>query len=184
MNKGSRLRADEAVLLVVDLQERLLPQIHELPRLLAATRLMLRAAAVLELPVLTTTQYVKGLGPIPSDLTDLAPGAPSFDKLTFSCFGSPDFRRALSATKRKSVLLCGIETHICVLQTGLDALAEGYEVHLVTDATSARSVLNAGLGERRLERAGAVMSSSEMVIHELLVQAGSPAFKTLLPYLK
>lgn len=184
MKEISRLKPAESVLIVVDMQERLLPSINELPRLLAATRLMLRAAQVLEMPVLMTTQYAKGLGPIPEDLAELAPGVAPFDKLTFSCFGSGEFGRALAASRRTSLLLCGVESHICVLQTGLDALNAGYNVHLIADATSARSARNAELAERRLERAGAVLSSTEMAIHEVLVQAGSAAFKALLPHLK
>jgi nicotinamidase-related amidase len=180
----SRLDPGGSIVVVVDMQERLLPHIHEFPRLMAACRLMLRAAQVLELPVLMTTQYRTGLGPTHADLTELAPTVTPFDKLTFSCFGSPEFTRALAATGRTSLVLCGVESHVCVLQTGLDALAAGYRVHLVTDAASARSAANAELGHRRLERAGAVLSSTEMAIHELLVRAGTPAFKALLPHFK
>jgi len=80
--------------------------------------------------------------------------------------------------------LCGVEAHICVLQTGLDALAAGYRVHLVADATGSRAARNADLGARRLERAGAVLSTAEMAIYELLGASGTPAFKSLLPYFK
>ncbi|MBK5255636.1 MAG: hydrolase [Vicinamibacteria bacterium] len=179
-----RLSPQETLLVVVDMQERLLPAIHEHPRVVAATRLMLRAAKVLDLPVLMTTQYLKGLGPTHAEVAELAPSLIPFDKLTFSCFGSSEFRRALTATKRKTLLLCGVEAHVCVLQTGLDALAAGYSVHLATDATSSRTSANAQLGQRRLERAGSILTSSEMAIYELLGASGSPAFKALLPHFK
>lgn len=181
---ASRLNPGESIVVVVDMQERLLPHIHELPRVIAACRLMLRAAQVLELPVLMTTQYRGGLGPTHAEVAELAPTVAPFDKLTFSCFGSPEFTRALAATGRTSLVLCGVESHVCILQTGLDALAAGYNVHLVTDATSARSAMNAELGQRRLEKAGAVLNSTEMAVHELLARAGTPAFKALLPYFK
>lgn len=178
-----RMKPSECALVVVDMQERLLPAIHESARVVAATRLLLHAAKVLEIPVIPTTQYLKGLGPTVAEVAELLP-APPVDKMTFSCFGSPDFRTALESTHRRTLLICGVEAHICVLQTGLDALAAGYRVHVVTDATSSRSPLNAGLGHRRLEAAGAVLSSSEMAIYELIALSGTPAFKAMLPHFK
>lgn len=179
-----RLRAAETVLVVVDVQERLLPFIHSSQSVIENIGLLLRAAAGLDLPVAMTTQYAKGLGRTHAEVTKLAPSALSFDKTTFSGFGLPAFKEGLAATGRHAVLLCGIEAHICVLQTGLDALAAGYQVHVVADATSSRAAPNADLGRRRLERAGAVLSSTEMAIYELLHSSDSSAFKTLLPYLK
>jgi nicotinamidase-related amidase len=180
-----RLDAASTALVIVDMQERLLPAIHEKERLISNARLLLRAARVLEVPVVMTTQYLKGLGPTEAEILELAPpGTQPIDKLTFSCFGSPDFKQALSATRRTSVLLCGVEAHICVLQTGLDALAAGYQVHLVTDATGSRAAANAATGHRRLEGAGAIPSSTEMAIYELLGASGTPAFKALLPHFK
>jgi nicotinamidase-related amidase len=180
----SRLLVRDAVLVVVDMQDRLLPAIDGHERIITNARLLLRAAKLLELPVLMTTQYLKGLGPTHEAVAELAtPGTP-FDKLTFSCFGSPEFVAALEATHRKTLVICGVESHICVLQTGLDALASEYRVHLIVDATGSRSARNAEIGHRRLEREGAVLSSTEMAIYELLGASGTPAFKALLPYFK
>jgi nicotinamidase-related amidase len=179
-----RLKASDTALVVVDMQERLLPAIHENERVVANTRLLLRAASALELPVVMTTQYQKGLGPTLGAVAELAPAEAPIDKLSFSCFGSSDFTKALAATGRRSLVLCGVEAHICVLQTGLDALAAGYQVHVATDATSSRAPENAALGQRRLELAGAVLSSTEMAIYELLGASGTPAFKALLPHFK
>lgn len=179
-----RLLPSETALVVVDMQERLLPAIHEQERVIASTRLLLRAANELELPVVMTTQYLKGLGPTHAAVAELAPSGTPFDKLTFSCFASPEFKQALAATHRHSLLLCGVEAHICVLQTGLDALASGYRVHVITDATGSRAPQNAVLGLARLERAGAILSSAEMAIYELLGASGTKAFKALLPHFK
>ncbi len=179
-----RLSSANTALVVVDMQERLLPAIHEHERVVANVRLLLRAATALELPVVMTTQYLKGLGPTHALIAELAPGRVPLDKLTFSCFGSPDFKQEVAATGATSLLLCGVETHICVLQTGLDALAAGYQVHVVTDATGSRTASNATLGHRRLESAGAVLSCAEMAIYELLGASGTPAFKALLPHFK
>lgn len=180
----SRLTVANSVLVVVDMQERLLPAIQGAQQVVANTRLLLHAARTLDLPVVMTTQYLKGLGATHADVAALAPAGTPFDKLTFSCFGSPEFTEALSSTSRKTLLLCGVEAHICVLQTGLDALARGYAVHLVTDATGSRLASNAELGHRRLEAAGAVLSGAEMAIYELLGASGTPAFKSLLPHFK
>ena len=179
-----RLSPANTALVVVDMQERLLPAIHEAERVISNTRLLLRAAKVLDLPVVMTTQYLKGLGPTQAEVAELAPPRTPFDKLTFSCFGSTDFKQALAATKRNSLLLCGVEAHICVLQTGLDALAGGYEVHVMVDATGSRAAGNAEIGRRRLELSGAILSSAEMAIYELLGASGTPAFKAMLPHFK
>ena len=180
----SRLRPDDAALIVVDMQERLLPAIHEHDRVLANVRLLLRAAKAVDLPVVMTTQYLKGLGPTHAGVAELAPPGTPPDKLTFSCFGSAEFKAALAATRRNTLLLCGVEAHICVLQTGLDALAAGHHVHVIADATGSRAASNAALGHRRLELAGAVISSTEMAIYELLGASGTPAFEALLPHFK
>ena len=180
----SRLKPADAVLVVVDMQERLLAAIHESGQVIANTRLLLRAAETLALPVVATTQYLKGLGPIQPDIVALAAGISPIDKMTFSCFGNEKVLEALASTGRKTLLLCGVEAHICVLQTGLDALGAGYEVHLITDATGSRNAANAVLRHRRLGRSGAVLSSTEMAIYELLGAAGTPAFKALLPHFK
>ena len=180
----SRLVASDVVLVVVDMQERLLSVIHEGEQVMANTRLLLRAASALEVPVLLTTQYAKGLGPTHSAISELIPGASPTDKLTFSCFGSGEFKSALDATRRGTLLLAGVEAHICVLQTGLDAIASGLQVHVLADATGSRTARNAELGRRRLERDGAVVSSTEMAIYEMLGASGTPAFKSLLPFFK
>jgi nicotinamidase-related amidase len=180
----SRLTPKDTALIVVDMQERLLPVILEHERVISNVRLLLRAARELDLPVLMTTQYLKGLGPTHAEVAELAPPSTPFDKLTFSCFGSPEFKATVAATQRHTLLLCGVEAHICVLQTGLDALTAGYQVHVAADATGSRQAANAALGHRRLELAGAVLSSTETAIYELLGASGTPAFKALLPHFK
>ncbi len=183
MAHSLRISPQETAVLVVDLQEGLIRAISKSNEVVEATRLVLRAAQTLALPVLMTTQYAKGLGPVVLGVMELTAATP-LDKTSFSCFGSPEFSAALAALGRKTVLLCGVEAHICVLQTGLDALAAGYTVHLITDATGSRSERNAELGWRRLEQAGAVLSATEMAIYELMQRSGTPAFKSLLPHFK
>ena len=180
-----RLKADDAVLVVVDMQQKLLPAIAEHERVIATTRLMMRGAAALGVPTMLTTQYAKGLGPANPQIAELAPSTTApIDKLTFSCFGSADFNRRLSSLERRTLILCGVEAHICVLQTGLDALESGFSVHVIADATGSRTVGNRDLGHARIRAAGAVLSSSEMAIYEMLGASDAPAFKTLLPFFK
>ena len=104
----------------------------------------------------------------------------------FSCFGSDAFCNLLKHLpgRRTTLLLCGMETHICVMQTALGALREGYLVHVAADAVSSRTELNWHIGLNRMQAAGAILSSTEMMIYELLRQSGAPAFKELLPHLK
>lgn len=180
----SLLQPDHAALVVIDVQEKLVPAIDEKERLLRNSVLLLRLARVLSLPVLVTTQYRKGLGGTLPEILAEAPGAEELDKTAFSCFGSETFRARLEALGRRQLLVCGMEAHICVLQTVLAALGDGYQVHVAADAVGSRSESNRQLGLRRLERAGAVISSTEMAVYELLGRSDSATFKQMLPFLK
>ena len=179
------LRRDGTVLVVVDLQEKLLPAIAEKERVLRNSLLLLRAARELELPVVLTTQYEKGLGPMVAEVLAEAPGVAPVDKVAFGCFGSEEFlARLADFPGRDQLLVAGIESHICVAQTVLGALGEGYQVHVATDAVGSRAPDDRQVGLRRMERAGAVLSSTEMAVYELLGRSDGAAFKRLLPYLK
>jgi len=180
------LGADHCTLIVVDIQEKLLPPIFESARLLKNSQLLIRLAAVLKIPALVTTQYAKGLGNTTPEIASLLPDAQPIDKQMFSCFGSEAFCSMLKRLpgNRNTVLLCGMESHICVMQTALGALREGYIVHVASDAVSSRTEWNWKIGLDRMRAAGAVISSTEMILYELLRSSGSPAFKELLPHLK
>jgi len=179
------LRPDRAVLVVVDLQEKLLPAIDAKERVLGNGLLLIRAARELEMPLVLTTQYEKGLGPTVPDVLAEAPGVSAVDKVAFGCFGSAEFLARLSGFPgRDQLLVAGIESHICVAQTVLGALAKGYHVHVAADAVGARRPENREVGLRRMERAGAVRSSAEMAVYELLGRSDRAAFKRLLPYLR
>ena len=180
------LVAEHCALIVVDIQEKLLPPIFNKDELVKNSQLLIRAANILEMPVMVTTQYVQGLGPVVTEIASLVGNAPSIDKLEFGCFGSDVFRSALKSLpgNRNTVLLCGMEAHICVMQTALGALNEGYLVHVATDAIGSRVRWNWDIGIDRMRAAGAVISSTEMMIYELLRSSGSAQFKQMLPYLK
>lgn len=180
------LEAERCALIVVDMQEKLLPPIWEKERLVRNAQLLIRLAGILKIPAIVTTQYSKGLGNTVPGIASMLPDSPPIDKLMFSCFGSDVFCSMLKRLpgQRTTVLLCGMETHICVMQTALGALREGYLVHVASDAVSSRTELNWRIGLDRMRAAGAVLSSAEMMTYELLRSSGAPAFKELLPYLK
>ncbi len=180
------LEAEQCALIVVDMQEKLLPPIWEKERLVRNIQLLIRLAGILKIPALVTTQYAKGLGNTVPEIASLLPDSPPIDKLMFSCFGSEAFCSLLKRLpgQRTTVLLCGMETHICVMQTAMGALREGYLVHVASDAVSSRTELNWRIGLERMRAAGTILSSTEMMIYELLRSSGAPAFRELLPYLK
>ncbi len=180
------LEADKSALIVVDIQEKLLPPIWEKDRLVRNAQLLLRLARILNQPVLATTQYAKGLGPTVPEIASLLPPGEVMDKTAFSCFGSDRFCSALHGLpdRRNTLIVCGMETHICVTQTVLAALNAGYLVHVASDAVSSRAQWNWEIGLRRMEAAGALISSTEMIIYELLRGSGTAAFKEMLQYLK
>src|ERR1700722_2868236 len=180
------LEAEQCSLIVVDMQEKLLPPIWEKERLVRNVQLLIRLARILNIPTLVTTQYAKGLGNTVPDSASLLGGSSPVDKQTFSCFGSDAFCSLLKRLpgQRTTVLLCGMETHICVMQTAMGALREGYLVHVASDAVSSRTELNWRIGLDRMRAAGAILSSTEMMVYELLRSSGAPAFRELLPYLK
>lgn len=180
------LEANHCALLVVDIQERLLPPIFQKERLVKNAQLLIRTAGILKIPALLTTQYGKGLGNIVPEIAALLPGIEAIDKQVFSCFDSDAFCSMLKRLpgNRSTVLLCGIESHICVMQTALDALREGYLVHIASDAVSSRTEWNWKIGLDRTGTAGAIISSTETMMYELMKSSGSEAFKELLPYLK
>jgi nicotinamidase-related amidase len=179
------LNSRQCALVVIDIQEKLLPPIYEKERMVRNSQLLIRLAKILSLPIMATTQYSKGLGPTVPEIASLLPEVTPMDKLEFGCFGNSGFCSSIAQlSKRNTLLLCGMETHICVLQTALGALNQGYIVHVAADAVSSRAELNWKLGLQRMRDAGAVISSTEMMIYELLGKSGSPEFREMLKYLK
>lgn len=182
---GTLLDPRRAVLVVVDLQQKLLPAIHERERVLHNTLLLLRLAHVLDLPVILTTQNRKGLGDIVPEVTLAVPSIAPLDKTAFGCFGSAEFEaRVAQLAVRDQLVVAGVEAHICVAQTVLGGLAKGFTVHVAADAVGSRTAENRAIGLRRMETAGAVVTSAEMAIYELLGRSDAAAFKAMLPHLR
>jgi nicotinamidase-related amidase len=180
------LEAEQCALVVIDIQQKLLPPIFQKEQLVRNAQLLIRAAAILKVPAVVSTQNAKGLGGTVPEVASLLVGTEAIDKTLFSCFGSEVFCNVLKRLPgpRNTLLLCGMESHICVTQTALGALRQGYRVHVASDAVSSRTEWNWKIGLERMQAAGAVISSTEMIIYELLRSSSSAAFKELLPHLK
>lgn len=176
----NRLRRTAAGLVVVDIQERLLPAIFERERVVQNAVRLIRGAAALGIPLFATEQYRKGLGATVPEVASAIPGFAPMEKLAFSACGAAGFVSTLKEKKVSDVLLCGIEAHVCVSQTCLDLLGEGFRVFVAADAVSSRTPENYRIGVERMRGAGAVIVSTEMALFELLEQAGTEEFKRIL----
>jgi len=180
------LLPEECVLLVIDIQEKLLPPIFNKEALVRNSQLLIHTAQILDIPVVVTTQYARGLGNTVPEIAALLPSVAPIDKVEFSCFGKDSFCSAIKTLpgNRTTMLLCGMEAHICVAQSALAALELGYLVHVASDAIGSRHEWNWQVGLERMQNAGAIISSTEMMIYELLRKSGTPQFKELLQYIK
>jgi len=183
-NPAHRIRRATAALVVVDIQERLLPAIFEKERVVQNALRLIQGAAALQVPVLVTEQYRKGIGPTVPEVAAAVPGFAPMEKLAFSACGAEGFVEALRASNRQDVVLCGIEAHVCVCQTCLDLVDQGFRVFVVADAISSRTAENHRLALDRMAAADAVIVSTEMILFELLERAGTDEFKRILPLVK
>jgi nicotinamidase-related amidase len=178
------IQRDDSLLLVVDIQEKLAPAIHEAAQVTANTVRLLKATRQLGIPAFVSEQYVRGLGPSLEAIRSAAVAARFFEKTHFSCAAEPGVVELLQTTGRRQILLTGTEAHVCVLQTALGLLAAGFSVFLVADAVSSRTPANRQAAIDRLRASGLSIVTTEMVIFEWLQQAGTDEFRSLLPLIK
>lgn len=184
MHHDQKLVKDGSVLVVVDVQDKLLNAIHEWQEVLANTIRMVKYAQCLHVPVLVTEQYPRGLGHTNQALLEVIADKVILEKTVFSCFGSEDFSKRLEEFGAKTLVITGIETHICVNQTTLDALARGFGVHIIADAVGSRTAFSKEIGLGKMRQAGAVVSSSETALYEWLERSDTKEFKEILPLVK
>ena len=178
------LSKDGAVLLIIDIQEKLFPHIHKKEEVSKNVRRLIKFMKIVGIPIVLTEQYPKGLGRTIREIKELIPEVKPIEKVEFSCLGSEEFRGVLKRLDAKTLILTGIETHICVSQTAIEALDMGYGVHVVSDATSSRREEDRTVGIERMRQSGAVISSTEMLIYEVLRRAGTKEFKEALRLVK
>ncbi len=182
MSLGIPVKAHTA-LLVIDVQQRLMPVIHEQEKVIANVNKLLRGAEILGLETIVTEQYPKGLGNTCPEV-ELGENVTLLEKVCFSCMLSEPVADQLKLTNTKSLIICGAESHICVLKTALDAVKAGYEVHVVADAVSSRTPENKQLALERMRQSGVFITSVEMILFMLLDQAGTDEFKAISKLIK
>lgn len=169
-----------AALAVIDLQEAFRPMIAEFAELAQRIAITVQACRVLDVPIIVTEQYPKGLGRTVAEVAEHLPdGTVPLEKLTFSACGVQEFDVQLREHHAEQVIVCGIEAHICVSQTAHDLLQLGYQVHLLSDAVATRLPHNREVAIQKLARNGAIISSVEMALFELCGGAGTPEFKQM-----
>lgn len=178
------LKRDNTTLVVIDVQGKLAGLMHDRAELFANLRRMIQGAKVLDLPIVVTEQYPEGIGPTVPEIAEVLPKLDPISKICFSCCGADEFTTSLRSLNRKQVLVTGIETHICVMQTVLDLLDTGYDVQVVADAVSSRTADNKRIGLERMRDAGAVITSTESALYELLGVASGTEFRAVLKLIK
>ncbi|MCD6394384.1 MAG: hydrolase [Planctomycetes bacterium] len=175
---------EKCCLAVVDVQGKLAQLMDGKESLFANIEVLIKAAKALEIPILWCQQNPRALGPTVPQLAELLDGVEPVDKMSFSCCGDAGFIDKLNALKTADVILCGIEAHICVYQTAMDLLDRDLNVHLIADAVSSRTAANRQIAIQRLTAEGANLSSTEMILFELLKTAEHPEFKELCGLIK
>jgi len=178
----SLLRRGNCLLVIIDMQQKLVPVMHNQEDLIANVARLARFAGIVGLPTVVSEQ--SKLGPTIDQIASVLPsGAETIEKISFDCFGCGPFQEKLWEHDRPNLVLAGIEAHICVAQTGLSGLV-GHGVHVISDAVASRRESNRQVALDRLQQAGAVLSSTEMFMYEILRQAGTEEFKAVLPLVK
>ena len=182
--KKNILARNNTALIVVDIQEKFLPVIKNLDEVIENTIKLIKSFQIMKIPIIVTEQYSKGLGKtvekIRKELKDYKP----IEKITFNCFDNTNFSNILKNKKIKNLVICGIESHVCVTQTLLAALSGGYTVYLVKDAVSSRKESDYRIAIERAKQEGAFVTSIEMIVFQLLKKAGTREFKEVLKVIK
>jgi nicotinamidase-related amidase len=181
---GGGIVRDEAVLVVVDVQERLAAAMPRRDATVAAVRALVLGARELGVPVIATRQYPRGIGEIVPEVAEALGDGPIIDKMAFDCTAEPAFAQALSALGKERPVLCGMEAHICVSQTALSMASQGLRPVVVADAACSRRDFDRDVAFDRMRQHGVEVVTVEQVLYELLGQAGTEEFKRLLAIVK
>jgi len=178
------LTVENIALLIIDVQGKLAQLMQGKEVLFENLQRMIKGAQILGIPIIWTEQNPRGLGPTIPEVAPLLSNSQPIHKLSFSCCGNEDFMRELRALNRKQILITGIETHICVYQTAMDLINLGYEVEVVADAVSSRTVENKQIGLEKVRDGGGKLTSTETALFELLKVAEGEKFKEILQIMK
>ena len=175
----ANLIIENTVLLLIDFQERLFPVMHDKEKLLNNVAKLTKGALALEIPIIVTEQYPKGLGPTIPEIKGLIPGYKALEKTCFNCCDEPAFMEALGALKRKQIIIAGIEAHICTYQTAVALARAGYQVEVSSDGISSREPENKAAALAKLGLMGIMPTTTEMALFELLKVAKGDKFKAI-----
>ncbi|RMH79627.1 MAG: hydrolase [Calditrichaeota bacterium] len=174
-----RIPKEDTAAVVVDVQERLFPHIHDHEQLEQNLVKLIQGVKILGLPLIVTQQYTRGLGPTIPAVAEAVGEFTPLEKLTFSCCGDQGFMDAVKALGRKHILLMGIEAHVCVLQTALDLLEQGFQPVVIEDCISSRRLNDKRVALRRMIQEGVMLSTYESILFELCMVAGTDQFKAI-----
>ena len=174
-----RLLKDDALLAVVDIQEKLFPHMADNLALAEKMVTLIQGIKLLEIPVLVSEQYVKGLGPTIPPVLEALGDTERMEKLSFSSYDDPAFKQAVRDSGKKVILVCGIETHVCIQQTLLDLADDGYTPVLIVDAVSSRKLVDKEIALKRMVTEGIRVASVESILFELTRYAGTDTFKSI-----
>ena len=173
------LKKETSALLIIDLQEKILPVIHNVEIVIENTIKLIKGFKTLNLPIYFTEQYPKGLGPTSSKILTELQGYNALQKMSFSCFGAEDLFNELRSRKLHQIVVSGVETHVCVQQTVLDLLANDFQVNVAADAVSSRREFDFQIALERMRTLGAEITTTESILFELLEVCGTPEFKEI-----
>ena len=179
-----RIKAEEALFCLVDVQERLFPHVTNKEEIEKNLITLVKGLKVLSIPFIVNEQYKKGIGETIPSLKEIVEDYPHFEKTTFSCCQNEPTMEAIKAADKKVVIVAGIETHVCVLQTCIDLLENGFKVVLVTDCCTSRKQKDTDLAIQRLVQAGVIPTTYESILFELTVNAKNPCFKEISSLIK
>jgi nicotinamidase-related amidase len=178
------ISSEDAALLVIDIQDRLTVVMEEKDEVIKNTLHLVELAKLFDIPVIVTEQYPMGLGPIVEEVKEALPVYAPVEKTSFDCCGVGDFLDEVRNVNRKKIIVSGMETHVCVLQTTLSLIKEGYEIHLASDAICSRDARNKTIALDMMASAGAVVSCTETILFQILKKAGTEEFKTIIKLIK
>ncbi len=180
----ARFDATRTALVVVDIQEKFRDLIHGMDQVVTGTSRLIRFCQLLDIPIVVTEHYPRGLGVTQSDIRRLFKPFNCIEKINFSCCGSDDFNEALQKLGRDQIILCGIETHVCIYQTAFDLMHRGKQVAVAVDAVSSCSPSDREIGLKRMSEIGVQSMGVQMLMFEILKKAGTEQFKKAAPILK
>lgn len=183
MNSFGIIDKNTTAFIQIDIQEKFKPAIYKMDEVISNAKILVESSQALNVPIVVTEQYPKGLGKTVEEII-LPENTPIIEKLHFSCFGNQEFNKKIKELKLKSIIIFGVEAHVCLLKTALDALKQNLEVYLVADAVSSRTPENKALAIERMRQSGAFIVSTEMILFQMLDYSGTDDFKVVSKLIK